>query len=271
MLEAKGNRKIDIVVAIIGLVGVLGSAVLGATWFTPGLIRFDVFFPTKSVEILDDFVFVHFEGYREIGSGPPIEIYKSPYTEEAVEVFDKVRYVEHVWLRKTKGNYSIQLSSSGIVPEIKAIQPPLKNLRFETATSGSKVLSADLDLSQSPEARFSGNTPNPKTIYVYRNGYQGRKSWGGKNVKYPTGRLTFVYDFSTLPIWESLISKSPRACIKRVLESEPTDLSIRWENGVAIVEAYSLEPGDKVRVYWTWNRVSPDVDAFEPLKCKETI
>jgi hypothetical protein len=50
-------------------------------------------------------------------------------------VCDKATYVEHVWLRKTKREYTIQLTTTGTAPEIKAISPPLRDCDAYTPES----------------------------------------------------------------------------------------------------------------------------------------
>lgn len=257
----------DILVAVIGLIGGVLTTILGASWFTPDILRFDVFFPTKEVQILDDFVFVHFEFYRERSSGQPIETYENPYTATKDDIFDKATYVEHVWLRKTKGEYTIRLTTTGTAPEIRAIYPPLKEPRYEHSQSGNRIMTADLALDQSPEFKFSGITPNPKIVYIYRNGFQERKSFGGKNVAYATDRLTFVYDFSSLKEWHTLFQVVPQACLKRAQEDRPTQLEIKWNNGIAITEAFGLNKADKVRIFWTWNRLNAGSPPFPPVTC----
>ena len=261
----------EIVLALIGLTGGVLTTILGAHWFTPDLLRLDVLFPTKEVQILDDFVFVHFEAYRERATGQPLEKYRNPYTLLEDAVFDKATYVEHVWLRKTKGDYTIQLTTSGTAPEIKTISPPLREPRYEQTATGNRIMTAELALDQSPEFKFSGITPNPKTVYVYRNGYQERNSSGGKNVRYATDRLTFVYDFSSLNLWETLFQVTPKACLKRSQEDRPTSLELKWANGVAIVEAFSLKKGDRVRAFWTWNRSTPGTPPFSQVSCEDSL
>jgi len=261
----------EIILALIGLLGGVLTTVLGASWFTPDLLRSDVLFPTKEVEILDNFVFVHFETYQKRGTGKPIETYLNPYSKRREDIFDKATYVEHVWLRKTKGDYTIQLTTSGTAPEIRAISPPLREPRYEQTASGNRMMTAELALDQSPEFKFSGITPNPKTVYVYRNAYQERHSSGGKNVRYATDRLTFVYDFSTLDGWEKLFHVAPKACLQRSQEDRPMPLETKWANGIAIVEAFSLKKGDKVRFFWTWNRLTPGTQPFPPVSCEDAL
>jgi len=41
--------------------------------------------------------------------------------------------------------------------------------------------------------------------------------------------------------------------------------SFNWQNGIAIVEAIKLRPGDKVRVFWTWRGQSPAVSCSDAL------
>jgi len=265
------KRDSAITVAIIGLVGGVLTTILGASWFTPKLLRLDVFFPTHEVSILDDFVFVHFDGYEEPGSGPPLEDYLNPYTQSKDAIFDKATYVEYVWLRKTSANYTIDLTTSGTPPEIKAISPPLKTPTYQLTPSGAHTMVADLALEESAESTFSGITPNPKMVYVYRNGFQGRNSWGGKNVKYSTDRLTFVYDFSLLRDWLNLFQAIPQACRKNLQEDEPIPLDVKWGNGIAIIEAFNLKKGDKVRIFWTWNRFQPGAEKYSPVKCNDTL
>ena len=261
----------DVLVAVITLVGGVLTAVLGASWFTPDILRLDVFFPTKEVQILDDFVFVHFESYSERSSGRPIETYENPYTKLEADVFDKATYVEHVWLRKTKGEYTIRLTTTGTAPEIRAISPPLKAPRYELTPSGSQIMTADMALDQSSEFNFSGITPNPKIVYIYRNGFQERNSFGGKNVAYATDRLTFVYDFSSLRELQTLFQVAPKACLKRSQEERPIPLDLKWDNGVAITEAFALKQADKVRIFWTWNRLIVGSPSFPPVTCDDAL
>jgi hypothetical protein len=260
-----------IVVAILGLLGGVFTTIVGANWFTPDLLRLDAFFPTKEVQVLDDFVFVHFEAYRERASGKSLETYRNPYNSLQYAVFDKATYVEYVWLRKTKGNYTIRLSTSGTPPEIREISPPLKQSTIQETSSGNTIMTADLALDQSPEFKFSGVTPNPKVIYVYRNGFQERNSFGGKNVAYDTDRLTFVYDFSLLDNWQNLFEIRPEACLKRSQEDNPIPLLVTWRNGVAIVEAFTLKKGDRVRIFWTWNRLSQGEPQYSPVSCEDAL
>ena len=261
----------DILVAAIGGIATVTAAIVGAAWFTPDLLRLDVFFPTKEVKILDDFIFANIEAYSEQLEGKPIEKYKNPYTSSIEDVFDRATYVEHIWLRKTNSSYTIRLTTSGAAPEVKAIDPELKNKRFEVSASGRKTMTADLAMDQSPEFKYTGNTPNPKTVYVYRNGFQGRNSWGGKNVEYDTDHLTFVYNFSSLPNYKNIFQVAPQACLKRAQGDDISELPIKWKDGVAIVESFSLNKGDKVRIFWTWNRLIKDGKSFEDVTCNDAV
>lgn len=261
----------DVWIAVIGGLSSVIVAICGAQWFTPDLLRLDIFFPTKEPVVLDDFVFVHLEAYKDGTSGNEIEIYNNPYTGHQEKIFDKATYVEHVWLRKTKAPYTISLRTSGAAPEIKAIAPPIKQPRFEQLPSGDRIMSADLALDQSQEFTFSGVTPNPKTVYVYRNGFQGRNSWGGKNVKYTTDRLTFVYDFSSLPDFDSLFQARPEACLHRSGDDTPTPVDVKWGKGIAIAEAFHLNKGDKLRIYWTWQSSEKNLVDAKLITCDETL
>jgi hypothetical protein len=113
-----GGVMKEITVAVIGGLFSIATSVVGAEWFVPGLVRLDIFFPTKNPEILDDFVFVHFQVYQEREGNAPIEQYTNPYTNQTEGVFDKGTYVEHVWLRKTNSPYTLSLTTTGAAPEI---------------------------------------------------------------------------------------------------------------------------------------------------------
>jgi hypothetical protein len=267
------SKRLSLANSLISAITAIVVAIVGAKWFTPDLIRLDVLFPSKSVEILDDFVVVHLENYREReGGAEPIEMYKSPYMPEPQPVYDRATYIEHVWLKKTDGSYKIRLTTSGTAPEIKAIDPGTRDEKLEKTPTGAQLMTAELALDQSQEFLISGITPNPKMVYVYRNGYQGRNSWGGKNVDYPTNRLTFVYNFSSLHQWRNLLAVAPQACLKKSGESEYETLRTHWQEdkGIAIVEAFKLKPGDIVRVYWTWKRANPKDSPYETVTCMDT-
>jgi len=265
------TRRIRRLVSVYSLMGVLlGAGVLGfvVKWCAPKLLRLDLMFPTSDVRILDDFVFVHFQAYQNwLLGGEPVEIYEDPHTSNRIAVHDKATYVEHVLVRQTHGKYLIKLTSSGIAPEIKAINPPIKVPDYKSTKDG-KQITAEFAFDQSYEYRNKGVTPSPKTVYVYRNGFQGRKSFGGKNVSYATDKLTFVYDFSAVKDWEGKIAVQPRACLKRATEEIPDLLDVKWDKGVAIVEAFDLKIGDKVRVFWTW---TDPQDQIRPLTCAEAL
>jgi hypothetical protein len=121
-------------------------------------LRLDVFFPTKEVQILDDFVYVHFPFYEERDVGNAHENYRDPFTGKSEPVFDSATYVEYVWLRKTTGKYKIKLASSGLYPEVKGISPPVKLDKLEPNTSGRRVILYNLALDQSKEFHLSGKT-----------------------------------------------------------------------------------------------------------------
>lgn len=243
-----------------------------ANWFVPEFLRFDVFFPTKEVEILDDFVFVHFERYKDRESEQSIETYSDPCSEQQSDtIFDKATYMEHMWTKKTVGKYTIHLATTGIAPEIKTISPPIKEPKCEKNKSGNKIITAELALDQIPESTNLGSTPNPKLIFVYRNWFQKRNSFGGKNVTYDTDHLTFVYNFSSLENWKNLFQIAPQACLKRVQEEQYTNLPLIWANGVAITEARALRKADKVRIFWTWNRLISNATPFQPVTCDDAL
>ena len=42
-----------------------------------------------------------------------------------------------------------------------------------------------------------------------------------------------------------------------------------WSDGVAIAETYNLKPGDKVRIYWTWNRSDKNTAPFREVTCDD--
>jgi hypothetical protein len=257
----EANLK-EVAIALLGLLtAVVGAvaAVVGAKWFAPEVLHLDALFPTKEIQIIDDFVFAHFNFYVDHKSGSPIETYQDN------PVFDKVTYVEQVRLRKTNASYKIKLTSSGLSPEILAIDPPIKNSNDTVKQDGTKVREADLATDLSQEFQFSGIVPSPKLIYVYRNGFQGEKSYGGKDIKYDTDRVTFVYDFSSLK-WQDLFKETPEACMKRVADESTEEIDLKWKNGVAIIDAFKLNKGDKIRIYWSWAGDEKKVTCNDVLK-----
>ncbi len=247
------------------------------TWFAPYLLRLDLFFPTKEVQILDDFVFVKFEEYQDSLTGTPFEKYRDPQTLIVYPVFDKATYVEHVSLRRTRGEYKIVLGTTGIPPEIKSIAPAPDDLQPSKEKAGTRTISAaDLEPEPSQPLTAFSITPDVKTIYVYRNGFQGQKqnSWGGKNVAYDTDRLTFVYDFSSIAGWQDLFRVDPDACLAHPRASHHGRPDVfNWDSnrGVAIVEAYKLKKGDKVRIFWTWNRRPVTLPPYPTVKCENAL
>lgn len=248
------------------------AAIAGTNALAPGLLRLDIIFPTKEPEILDDFVYVHFIDYRDMKISAPLEKYRAQNSATEENVFDKATYVEHVWLRKTNAPYEIRLGSTGIPPQIQAIDPPIKAQKQETRENGVTIVSAQLDLNQSHEFIYKGVTPNPKTVYVYRNGFQGKNSFGGKNVFYPTERLTIVYDFSAIPNYQTILFKKPKGCILRKDDEnyDEFDINYRDDKGIAILEAFNLKKGDKVRIFWTWRKSSPE-NELDNVKCSEIL
>lgn len=253
-----------------GLVSII-VAILGAQWFSPEALRLDIWLPTKDVQVLDDFVFVHFEFYDERDSESPREAYQDALSSKPTDVFDKVSYVEHVSIRKSKAKYKIRLASTEILPEIIAISPPLRDMHQEIGSNNARILTAELDLDQSINNYGDRFTPNPKMIYVFRNGFQNGNSSGGKNIVYDTDRLTFVYDFSTLGDMDKVIRTKPQVCIKRQDEELPNVLPIKWQGGVAVAEAQNLKKGDKVRIFWTWARVKPGLPEYPGVTCEKAL
>lgn len=260
----------EYVPAAISAVASVIVAIVGAQWFSPQLLRIDLIFPSKEIEILDDFVYVQFAFYVDRNTSRPVEKYRETHTGKDVDIYDKVSYLEHASIRKSKAKYQIRLGSKDIFPEVVAISPPLRNLHNEIANDGSKLVTAELDVEQSDEKFGDGLTPNPKMLYVYRNGYQDGNTYGGKNVIYNTDKLTFVYDFTTLGDWKTKLESPPQVCLKRDAEDSPTPLPVKWENGVAVAEAKQLKKGDKVRIFWSWKRAA-GAKAVEPLSCRQVI
>ena len=227
----------------------------------------------KKPEIIEDFVFGHFQFYQDQRDGTAHEFYVDPYSKQKENVFDKATYVESISFKKTRSPYKICLQSSGLIPEFITIDPSIKrNGMQQQPERKDRKVCAEPALDQSPEYNYTGITPNPKIVYVYRNGFQGRNSSGGKNVKYKTDRLTFVYDFSSLKDWQKLIAYQPAACLKKAGEdfAQPIE-DVKWNNGVAIVRVLNLDEGDKVRIYWTWKKSNDTVGLLGKLSCEDTL
>lgn len=261
----------EMIAPLISAIASVVVAILGAQWFSPELLRIDLIFPSKDIKILDDFVYVQFAFYVDKHASPPIEKYYDRQAGKEIDVYDKVSYMEHVSIKKSKAKYQIRLGSAEIFPQIVAISPPLRNLHYEVGSNGSKMVAAELDVSQADDNYGDAMTPNPKMLYVYRNGYQEGNTYGGKNVTYDTDKLTFVYDFTTLDDWEKKIEYPPQVCLKRKEEDAPTPLPVKWENGVAVAEARALKSGDKVRIYWAWRQAHPSGAVKKPLSCEQTM
>jgi predicted acylesterase/phospholipase RssA len=266
----------DWVSGLVGAILLLWLAIILAipirlmSWFAPYLVRFDFFFPTKNVQILDDFVFVEFEEYRDKSSNNmPLETYVDPSTSMSYPIFDKATFVEHISLRRTKGDYKIKLKTVGIPPEIKSITPAREQSQIHENKAGTLTIStAELESEHSDQSKGFIFTPDVKAIYVYRNGFQERNSWGGKDVLYATDQLTLVYDFSSIAGWKTLFRVEPEAC--RVMGKHSIPLHVEWDEGVAIVEAADLKEGEKVRIFWTWNRLG-SLPPYPNVKCEDTF
>ncbi|KAA0070454.1 hypothetical protein [Tardiphaga sp. P9-11] len=250
----------EILIAILGV----ASAIFGAKWFNPDFDHFPYFWKNSDIIISSDLVYVHFDFFADQKKDQAVET-----TAKGVPVFDKVTYVENVDMHRTSATYTIRLSSSGIEPEIKAIapkvRPTLKRAPGEDKTAIEYTVEAELDLDQNKEYALTGVSPSPRMIYVFRNGFQGRNSLGGKDVKYPTDKLTLVYNFTSIRWSDYAETPTPSACLKRANENDPRPVDVEWQNGIAIVEAVKLKAGDKVRVYWTWRGQSPPVSCIDAL------
>lgn len=253
----------EIIVGIIGLLTVIG----GASWFKPDLINFDRLpvlrdvFISDAVKIRSDLVYVHVNYYKDSQKDKAFEKYDN------IDVFDKAIYVEDINLNPTKGKYTINIASSGLKPEILSIYPSVTTTSSEFSVDGKIIhrASADLYLDQNEEYKYKGIVPNPKMIYIFRNGLQSMNSFGGKDVKYETDQLTFVYDFSSTD-WKFLIDGQPQACRKNASEDSFHPIEgIGWSHGVAIIRAVDLKAGDRVRVFWNW------AGAAEVVSCAKAL
>ena len=249
----------EILIAILGV----ASAIFGAKWFNPDFDQFPYLWKNSNIIISSDFVYVHFDFFADRSKDQPIDTFKG------VAVFDKATYVENVDMHRTSAIYTIRLSSSGIEPEIKAIEPEvrptLKRAPGEDRTTVEYTVEAELDLDQNKEYALTGVSPSPRMIYVFRNGFQGMNSVGGKDVKYPTDKLTLVYDFTSIRWSDYAETPTPSACLKHANENDPRPIDVKWQNGIATVEAVSLKAGDKVRVFWTWRGQSRPVTCIDAL------
>lgn len=239
---------LKLIAAITALAGAV-SAVASTNWleiksevnkYVPGV------FYTNEIRIVEDFIYVHINFYKDRKAESAIDIHRGS------EVFDSATYVEQVSIHKTKAPYHIKLQSSGIEPEILSINPSVSNITRKTDEKSRIEIDADVSVDNSDEAAFSNRTPNPKMIYVYRNGFQDGNSYCGKNVIYASDRITLVIDFSAID-WSKLIYGTPKLCIKRKNSEFATDVDVdSWKNGVAVADVFGLLPGDKFRVYWSW-------------------
>jgi len=250
----------EILIAILGV----ASAVFGAKWFNPDFDQFPYIWKNTDIRISSDFVYVHFDFFADQRKDQPVDSFNG------VPVFDKATYVENVDMHRTSAAYAIRLTSSGIEPEIKAIEPQVrlktKRAPGEDRNTIEYTVESEADLDQNKEYALTGVSPSsPRMIYVFRNGFQGGNSLGGKDVKYPTEKLTLVYDFSSIRWSEYAETPTPSACLKHAKEDDSRMVPLNWQNGIAIVEAIKLQPGDKVRVFWTWRGQSPAVSCSDAL------
>lgn len=257
----------EIVKVIVPALSSIIVAIIGAQWFSPELFRLDLVFPSKEIKILDDFISVNFDFYEERGTGLPREYYLDEITDQNVGVFDRASYIEYVSIRRTTAKYEIRITSAELMPEIKAISPILKNTKKSLESANMRVKKAELDTDQESDNGQGSSNFNPKMIYVYRNGYQGTNSFGGKNIRYDTDRLTIVYNFSNLGDASKIFKVEPQACVKRSGETNETIIPVKWNKGVAIAELRKLKKDDIVRIYWTWAKKKANSADFGIMDC----
>jgi predicted acylesterase/phospholipase RssA len=263
-----------LIVLLLWLITLIVVPVRVTNWVAPYLLRTDFVVPTKTVQVLDDFVFVKFDGYLDrSGAAEPIEIYNDPESSNKYRVFDKATYVEHVSLRKTKEEYDIILSSGGMT-EIRSIFPEPSSLHASEGEPRTvlKFKPADLEPEERNKSFAFRVTPDVKAIYVYRNGFQGENSFGGKNVIYDTDRLTFVFDFSSIKGWRNLFRRDPGACRGDVKGLQQPKPEFNWDPnaGIATLVASNLKVGDRVRIFWTWNRAA-NLEPFKVVSCAHAL
>ncbi len=222
----------------------------------PVALRLDMLFPTKQPELLEDMVAIHFAFYKDKDTSAPesLETYTDP-DGVTYKVSSKANYLEFITMRKTSGQYKVDLSTSGISPEIIA----LSNDKMTTLYSGPTTLGHGLGFEFDMSGDRNQATPSLKLMYIYRNGYSPGNTYFGKNVAYKTERFSAILDFSQIDDYKSLITGQPAAC-RRNAGTERLDViqNLRWEKGVAFVDARELEKGDRVRVFWNWRNTPED-------------
>ena len=254
-----------------GVIGLLsgGAALLTAgihaNLITPQAFRFDVFFPTTEPEIIEDFVTVRMAFYRDPEKrADPVEQYTDP-DGQTHNIYNKSSYLEHVMLRNTNADFTVHLTSSGVLPQIVTPLPieVVSEQRDKTTNGDGYTFSMRIK-----HREEYSTTPSLKMMYIYRNGFNAGNTFFGKNVIYKTERFSAILDFTQIPNFEQLITDPPQACVRKVgQESLETLPQLKWSSGVAFVDVSELNPGDRVRVFWNWS----DSPRDKKVECRDAM
>lgn len=275
------------IVVLLFLIVLLLFFILGRVIF-PDSLRLDKFTVISEPEIMNDFIYGQFQYYideksiqkNQTGKKDFTERYINPRDNKEYTIFDKMIVIEHVNQRYANENYEIRANSTGADTEIIAISPPISIPEYKTSAKGNSkgYMSAKLDLSVVPKALRDDAAKDIQIKRIYRNGYQGRNSYAGKDVQYKTDKLVLVYDFSNLflPDKETvLVSReknifafSPEACVERegkIQENINLDYKYTPQTKMLSLTAYNLEKNDRVRVFWTWSSQPTKVECKEAM------
>jgi hypothetical protein len=106
--------------------------------------------------------------YRDPEKIPgPVEQYTDP-DGQTHDIYNKASYLEHVTLRNTNSDYRVQLTSSGLLPEIIAPLPIETVSQHIDKTANGKGYTFLMRLKH--RAGYS-TTPSLKMMYIFRNGF----------------------------------------------------------------------------------------------------
>ena len=241
------------------------TAGIHANLITPQAFRLDVFFPTTEPEIIEDLVTVRMAFYRDPEKrADPVEQYTDDRDGQRYDIYNKASYLEHVTLRNTNADYAVELTSSGLLPQIIPLLPIDRVSEHGDKTTNGRGYTFVMH----PKNRLElSTTPSLKMMYIFRNGFSAGHSVFGKNVKYKTDRFSAILDFTQISNFEQLITDPPQACVKKVGQESLEILQPKWSSGVAFVDVPELERGDRVRVFWNWR----DSPRDKKLECGDTM
>ena len=193
----------------------------------------------------------------------PVEQYTDPDDSDGQphNIYNKAIYFEHVTLRNTNADYAVELTSSGLLPQIIPLLPIEKISGTYPKTANGKAYK----LVMHPKHREEySTTPSLKMMYIFRNGFSAGNSYFGKNIKYKTERFSAILDFTQISNFEQLITDSHKHAYGEPMRRALRRCRLRGPMALPLSTYPDWMLGTVFVFFWNWSDSLPRQESRVP-------